>query len=291
MPLSRKLHVHLAQMNSVDDVVTNFEAIKSCIRTLPVFHPRDDEAAHQLLCFPENCLFLRLKEGAAIESFDLTEKLWTELGRLALEKNVVLHLGSVALRQGTMTTTNSSVTVTPDGQVLSTYSKIHLFDIELEGQKPVRESDVFAYGSKDELLQVGDWVLGQSICYDVRFSELYRRYAEAAVDVILVPSSFLVQTGQAHWEILLRARAIESQAYVLAAAQAGRHSRNDSGAEGKETGGERFTYGHSLIVEPWGQVLADAGPTAVTTISAILERENLEKVRRQIPMKNHRRLR
>jgi len=163
------------------------------------------------------------------------------------------------------------------------YRKIHLFDVDVVGQKPVRESDVFARGTETSVFEIKGWKFGSSICYDVRFPELYLRYAREEVDAILVPAAFLTTTGRAHWEILLRARAIESQAYVLAAAQGGTHQ----GIKG----GTRETHGHSMIVDPWGLIVEEIQDSSEVRVArATLKVDRIEAVRRQIPMKNHRTL-
>ena len=134
----------------------------------------------------------------------------------------------------------------PDSRRKS-YEKIHLFDIELDGLSPVRETDLFKHGKFPSVFKVRGWEIGQAICYDLRFAELFLEYAKQGVDLVLVPAAFLVETGRAHWEVLLRARAIESQCYIVAAAQAGKHL----GCQG----GHRMTYGHSLAIDPWGTVI------------------------------------
>ncbi|NJM10425.1 MAG: hypothetical protein HC883_06135 [Bdellovibrionaceae bacterium] len=159
------------------------------------------------------------------------------------------------------------------------YTKVHLFDVDVEGAPPVRESELFVNGDHPAILDFHGWKIGLSICYDLRFAELYLNYAQA-VDLILVPSAFLVPTGEAHWHTLLRARAIEAQAYVAAPAQGGEHGSGDQ---------FRSTYGHSLVVDPWGRVVVDMKlETGLQTVELV--REAIEKVRRQIPMKSHRRL-
>jgi predicted amidohydrolase len=204
-----------------------------------------------------------------------------ELAELAKSKKIWLHLGSLPLReQGELS--NASVLISPTGEVKCSYQKIHLFDISLPDQVPVRESDVFKPGSQPQILEINGWHIGQTICYDLRFSELFNWYAQHSVELILVPSAFLVPTGKVHWEILLRARAIESQAYVVASAQAGHHI-------GK-AGGSRDTFGNSLVVDPWGQIIAQGKPEGPQTLLVMLDMDKVQSVRRQIPMKNHRRL-
>lgn len=138
----------------------------------------------------------------------------------------------------------------------SPYQKIHLFDIKLEGQEAFRESDEFANGTLPAIIDVKGFKIGLSICDDVRFSELYHQYHRHQVDVITVPSAFLVTTGLAHWHTLLRGRAIEGQCYVVAPAQTGVHTS----AHGKA--GQRETFGHSLAVNPWGEILVEVNGAA-----------------------------
>jgi predicted amidohydrolase len=162
------------------------------------------------------------------------------------------------------------------------YVKTHLFDVDVEGAPPVRESDHFVGGGGPATVELKGWKFGLSICYDLRFAELYLKYAEA-VDVILIPSAFLVPTGQAHWHVLVRARAIENQCFVAAPAQSGEHTSVASGPS-------RRTFGHSLVVDPWGAVLLDMEHAPGAAVVE-LKRDLIEKARRQIPMQGHRRLR
>ncbi|WP_439561856.1 carbon-nitrogen hydrolase family protein [Roseinatronobacter sp.] len=135
--------------------------------------------------------------------------------------------------------------IAPDGSIVSQYDKIHLFDVNLPGEPPRRESDRYAPGQQAALASTPWGLFGLSICYDLRFPHLYRDYAQAGATVLFVPSAFAMSTGKAHWEILLRARAIENGCFVVAAAQNGHH------ADGRQT------WGHSLVIDPWGEILAD----------------------------------
>lgn len=261
-------------MTSVDDVQVNLKQILALISELPKNEKTD------LILLPENCLYMRLKEGEKVQGFDLSESAFKDLAKVAVDKNMAIHLGSLPLKMNGELF-NSAVMIQSDGSFKATYQKIHLFDIDLEGHKSVRESDVYRHGQKPSSMDFNTWKIGETICYDLRFSELFHQYAKLGADVIVVPSAFLVPTGQAHWEILLRARAIESQCYILAPAQAGLH---------KSASGERSTYGHSLIVDPWGQILKQGSPNKPEVLWARLEKAKIESVRKQIPMKNHRRL-
>ncbi|MEK6773228.1 MAG: carbon-nitrogen hydrolase family protein [Bdellovibrionota bacterium] len=271
--MSDTLKVALTQMTSVDDVAKNFSQIIHILDQL--------STTVDIVSFPENCLYMRIKEGEQIPFFKLSDPIFYELGLEAKKRSCVLHLGSVPveLDEGKF---NCSVLIDSEGKSTATYQKIHLFDIQLNEQKPIRESDVFHYGSQPSILKLNDWKMGQSICYDLRFSELYRCYALREVDLIFVPSAFLVTTGQAHWETLLRARAIESQAYVIASAQSGMH-------QSVKTASFRETYGHAMAIDPWGQVLTRLDTSPSVQILT-LNKQRIAEVRQQIPMKDHRRL-
>lgn len=214
--MSSELVVAVAQMTSIDDTDANLMQIEALLEDIFKTHkPR-------LVGFPENCLYMRVKEGEKIQGFSLEDSVFSRLSELAQKYETHLHLGSVPLHiEGHLY--NSSMLITPRGEVRPTYQKLHLFDIQLEGQAPIRESDVFRHGQRPSVIEVDGWRIGETICYDVRFAELFSQYARKEVDLILVPAAFLVKTGEAHWEILLRARAIESQAYLMASAQGGTH--------------------------------------------------------------------
>jgi deaminated glutathione amidase len=162
---------------------------------------------------------------------------------LARRLGVHLHLGSLAVALPDGRFANRSVLFGPDGKIAATYDKIHLFDATLPGLRHYRESETYAGGDAAVLADLGDFHLGFTICYDVRFPALHRALAEAGATLLAVPAAFTIPTGEAHWEVLLRARAIETGSYVIAAAQAGRHENG------------RSTYGNSMIIDPWGKVL------------------------------------
>lgn len=185
--------------------------------------------------------------------------------------------GSLLLTGEDQRLRNCCPVFSPDGNVIATYDKIHLFDSDLADRK-YRESEQVTAGTAPQIISVGDWRIGLSICYDLRFPELFRFYATEGVDLLTVPSAFAVPTGTAHWEVLLRARAIENQAYVLAPAQIGTHP------------GGRKTYGHSMIIDPWGIVVAQAQNDSMDgeLIMADLSRKRLDEVRQQLPALQHR---
>jgi predicted amidohydrolase len=166
---------------------------------------------------------------------------------------------------------NHSDMIDPSGEIVASYDKIHLFDVFLDGKRPTGESRRYSPGS-DAVMAPTPWgPVGMTICYDLRFPQLFRDYAQAGAKMLFVPSAFTVPTGRAHWEVLLRARAIENGAYVIAAAQVGDH---DDG---------RRTYGHSLVVNPWGEVMVDMGGEAPGISTVDLDMEAVATARRQIP--------
>jgi len=188
-----------------------------------------------------------------------------------------VHLGSLAVRSENDKLANRGFVIDPNGLIKGRYDKLHLFDVDLPSGESWRESAVYARGEEAVIVTgtpVGN--LGLTICYDLRFPALYARLAEAGADVIAIPAAFTVPTGRAHWHVLMRARAIEAGLFIVAAAQSGRH----------EDG--RDTYGHSLVVDPWGEVLLDAeGQVGVHFAEIDLKR--IEEVRRSLPALHHRR--
>lgn len=174
---------------------------------------------------------------------------------------------------------NTSLVFGPDGALLSRYRKLHLFDVEIPGQISVCESDSICPGDGLGLITTPLATLGQAICYDVRFPELFRALADERMEVLLLPSAFTAPTGRDHWDVLVRARAIENQCYVLAANQWGAH------------GAHLASYGGSLIVDPWGAILARAPLDAEGVLVADLSAERLAQVRQRVPALRHRRAR
>lgn len=267
------LDVVLCQMTSVDNVNQNLFEIQKKINEIKKHLPID------LICFPENVLFFDMDDGDSSYVFDKHDPVFSILGEIARECNAAIHLGSIPWRKNG-SVFNTSVLIDTRGSVSAFYNKIHLFDVNLGENKSFCESAYFSHGEKPSVFQYKGWKIGQSICYDLRFSELYSQYAYFGVDLILVPAAFTVGTGKAHWEILLRARAIESQAYVLASAQSGIHVNK---------GGTRHTYGHSLAIDPWGTILAEIQDAESSFVKVRLLKDNISKVRNKIPMHQHRR--
>ena len=196
---------------------------------------------------------------------------------LAAELKVWLLIGSALVKREDGGAANRAMLVSPDGVVVATYDKIHMFDVDLPTGERVRESEAYTPGEAAVVAATPVGVLGLTICYDVRFAYLHRALAQAGAEIITVPAAFTRPTGEAHWEILLRARAIETGAFVLAPAQGGRH----------EDG--RGTWGRSLIIGPWGEVLAQATDDEPGVIAAVIDLAEVAKARAAIPaLKNER---
>jgi len=271
------MRVTLVQLNSIDDIQTNLDQI---INLMKSHLHLGKENQTRLFVLPENSLYFRLIEGGEIKALEASDQAFRVLEAFALKHKVNIHLTTAIKESGHVY--NASVLISDSGISTVVYKKIHLFDIKLEGQKPVRESDFFKNGSEVTEFEIDGFKFGSSICYDIRFAELYLQHAKKQVDVILIPAAFLVKTGQAHWEVLNRARAIESQAYVLSPGQVGNHQTID----GQHS---RQTYGHSIAVNPWGEVI-HCQATGVGCFDVDLDKEKIRSVRTQIPMHNHRRL-
>ena len=279
-----KLKVAAVQMSSGSDKEKNLNQAKKLI----------------LLAVNKKAKFIALPEvfnyrGKLSEAFKVAEpipgystnfisqlakkyKVWILIGSL-LEK-VGADLASALKTQNTKPF-NTSVLINPKGKIAAKYRKMHLFDIRLKG-KEILESSRNQAGKNPKLVEVGfkpiSIKVGLSICYDLRFPELYRHYSKNGAEIICIPSSFIKLTGEAHWHTLIKARAIENFAYVIAPDQAGTGS-----------GGVK-TYGHSLIVDPWGKILAEASADKEEVIFAEIDLDYLEKIRKTLPALEHRKL-
>jgi len=200
-----------------------------------------------------------------------------EVREAAAKHGVWVHLGSLALRGDGGKLVNRGFVIDNRGEIRARYDKIHLFDVDLPTGESWRESTMYAAGKSAVIVPdtpVGK--LGLSICYDLRFPELFQRLSEAGADVISVPAAFTVPTGRAHWQVLMRARAIEAELFIVAAAQAGRHE------DGRET------YGHSLVADPWGELLVEMDGEPGLAF-AELDLARIADVRARIPVHQHRR--
>jgi predicted amidohydrolase len=252
------------QLNATDDSARNLDTARRLVRAAA-----DDGAT--LVLLPEKWTVLgsptQLRAGAqALDGEALT---WAR--EIARELQIDLIAGSIAERvEGQQRMSNTSVHVSPGGEIHAVYRKVHLFDVDIAGTQ-YRESDTDQAGDELVLSEAADGTeLGLSVCYDLRFPELYRELAVAGARVLLVPSAFTLATTRDHWEVLLRARAIENQCFVVAANQIGR-----DGA-GNQCGGR------SMIVDPWGLILAQA-PDEQTQITATLDLDGLARIRERIP--------
>ena len=258
------------QLNSGRDIAPNIATAADLVR-------RARDAGGQFIMTPEVSDMIEPKralrlEKARAESDHPMLAAWRALAR---ETGAHLLLGSVMLREaGAERLLNRSFLIAPDGEIMARYDKIHMFDVDLPGGESYRESAVFRPGDRAVLAPLPWGLLGMSVCYDLRFPQLYRALALGGADFLAVPAAFTVPTGRAHWHVLLRARAIENGSFVFAPAQDGEH------AEG------RRTYGHSLIVAPWGEVLAEA-PEGVGFITAEIDPGRIEEARRAVPSLRH----
>jgi predicted amidohydrolase len=196
------------------------------------------------------------------------------LRELAGELAIHVLIGSVALRAGDRLV-NRSLLVAPDGAIAARYDKIHMFDVDLDGGESYRESRTYRPGDRAVTADLPWGKLGLTVCYDVRFPALYRCLAQAGAELITVPSAFTRQTGAAHWHVLLRARAIETGAFLLAPAQGGKH---ESGRE---------TYGHSLAVTPWGEIVAEIAGDAPGVVTCDIDPAAVAEARRRVPALAH----
>jgi len=209
-----------------------------------------------------------LFEEIKLQDEDLLVK---HAAELAAELNIWLHIGSHAIFLGEEKAANRAFLFSPEGELITTYDKIHMFDVDLDNGECWRESNVYQPGEKSVLVETELGLMGVSICYDMRFPNLYREYALQGAQVLTAPSSFTRQTGEAHWHTLLKSRAIENGAFMIAAAQGGTHE------DGRET------YGHSLIINPWGKVIAELDHNEPGYITADLDLADVKKARERIP--------
>ena len=227
----------------------------------------------QLICLPEAASFLaasraQLSELAEWENDSASMK---KLAALARQYNVWLLAGSLFLRRcQDRKLVNRGLLFAPDGQVIASYDKIHMFDANVGDGQHYFESNSFAAGTTPVIADLGDIKLGMSICYDLRFAHLYRQLARDGAHILAVPAAFTAVSGAAHWHVLLRSRAIETGCYVIAPAQCGTHSDG------------RQTYGHALIINPWGEILAEAND-GDGVITAIIDLAKITAARQAIP--------
>ena len=264
------MKIACVQMTSACDPADNLPVIAARVKAAV------DKGA-RLVALPETCTFME-KNRKAMQARLVRQEDSSELAALcamAQEHNIYLLAGSVILAdENSDKAVNRALLIAPSGAVQAQYDKIHMFDVALENGERHHESAAYEAGNRLVVTNVDKVKMGLSICYDVRFPALYRRLAEATAQVIFVPSAFTKQTGQAHWHVLLRARAIETGCFIVAPAQIGSHENG------------RETYGHSLIIDPWGRILAEAADDD-EMIVATLDMALVDKARQQIPALAH----
>lgn len=269
------MRVGLVQLTSSDDPARNLENSSKLIRCAA-------EKGARFVLTPEvaNCVSMDRAHQQSVLTDETGDDFLAGYRALALELGIWLLAGSVALKtdEGDDRFSNRSVLIAPDGSVSARYDKIHMFDVDLSEGEGYRESAGFRPGTRAIVTKVDDVSLGMTICYDMRFPALYRTLAHAGAQIISVPAAFTRPTGAAHWETLLRARAIENGVFILAPAQTGHHRA----AAGKE----RETWGHSLVVSPWGEVLLDMGEEEGFSVCD-LNMDDVSKARRRIPSLLH----
>ena len=236
----------------------------------------------QFILTPEvtNCVSTSRSHQRNVLRSEQEDMTLSALRAQAADLEIWLLVGSLALTSDDPEDrfVNRSFLIAPDGQIVARYDKIHMFDVQVSETETYKESAGYRPGAHAVLADVAGLTLGMTICYDIRFPHLYRQLAGAGAAVISVPSAFSPVTGAAHWEVLLRARAIENGCYILAPAQTGAHL--------SQTGKARTTYGHSLVISPWGEVLADAGETPGIII-VDLDPAEVAQARMRIPSLTH----
>jgi predicted amidohydrolase len=260
------LRVAALQMNSGTEPGPNLDALER------LAHEAAGQGARYALSPEVSIAFAENREGlsAVARPFENNPDI-ARCAHIARETKLWLHLGSLAVALADGRFANRSVLFSPEGEIVASYDKIHLFDATLPGLKAYRESDTYAGGERAVVADAAGVKLGLTICYDVRFATLYRTLAEAGAELIAVPAAFTVPTGEAHWEVLLRARAIETGCYVIAAAQAGRHQNG------------RSTWGHSMIIDPWGKILGELGGEGEGVLIAEIDPAVVAEARDRIP--------
>lgn len=270
-----KLRVAAVQMSSQDDLAANLSRAKELIA-------RAADAGAELVLLPENFAYFGSEEGKRTLAESVDDRapgpILTAVAEAARRAHVYVVAGGMPERASDPARPyNACVVVSDEGKVVTSYRKVHLFDVDVGDGHRYCESASTTPGDAVVTVVIGEFCVGLSVCYDLRFPELYRKLAAEGADILVVPAAFTLATGKDHWHVLLRARAIESQAYVVAAAQWGTHPRG------------RRTYGKSLIADPWGDVLAQCAEGEGVALADV-ERAYIERVRANLPALRHRRL-
>ena len=259
------------QMLATDDKAANLKEAKHWLR-------RAAAQGARVAALPEVFIWRGNKKSERESAEPIPGPSSNALAELARDLGIYVLAGSILEAiPASPKAYNTSLLFEPSGKVLATYRKIHLFDVDLANGTSLRESATREFGTRVTIADMGFCKAGLSVCYDLRFPELYRDLAKQDVDLIFVPSAFTAYTGEAHWETLLRARAIENQVYVVAPDQFGKSAKSFE------------THGHSMIIDPWGQILAEL-PDGPGVITAEIDLDYLAKVRAELPALKHRRL-
>ena len=269
----------------MSDALFRVALIQACGRddqaaNVALFAPFIKAAAQEgagIIFLPEVANLVECRRARLFEKIkpEEADPFLAEMRQLAAHYGIYLHIGSLALQatpfdQTAPKAVNRSLMIDPEGEIIARYDKIHLFDVNLSGGETYRESDSFIAGEELTIASTSFGKIGMTICYDVRFPILFRKLVQAGTGMISIPAAFTRTSGQAHWHTLIRARAIENSAFVFAAAQSGSH------ADGRQT------YGHSLVVDPWGRVLADGG-TGAGPVYAAIDPSLIAQTRQRIP--------
>jgi predicted amidohydrolase len=261
----------LVQLNSSDDPACNLSNTQAYVA-----NAAENGAAFILTPEVTNCVSASRTRQSEVLQTQQTDITLAALRQQAADLNIWLLIGSLALKtddpDGRFA--NRSFLIAPDGAIAAWYDKIHMFDVQVSAKETYRESAGYRPGTRSVLAQTDFGTVGLTVCYDIRYPHLYRKLAQSGAQILTVPSAFSPVTGAAHWEVLLRARAIETGCYILAPAQTGAHQA----VRGKQ----RETYGHSMAIGPWGDVLADAG-TDPGLIYVDLDLSEVSKARQRIP--------
>jgi predicted amidohydrolase len=268
-----ELTVATVQLTSTEDVDANVSRAVALVE-------RAAEAGARFIALPENYGFLGSEKGKLAHAQPVEGGGFTQgLREVASARSVFVLAGSIPeTGPDPQHTYNTSVLIGPTGDTVASYRKIHLFDVALCDGGSFEESASVAAGDDPVVCEVDGWRLGLTICYDLRFPELYRKLSELGVDAVTIPAAFTLHTGKDHWDVLLRARAIENQCFVVAPEQFGHH------------GGKRASWGKSQVIDPWGVQLAVA-PEREGFVIARMEYDDLERARQQVPCLQHRRIR
>jgi len=264
------MKVAVLQLCSSDDPVANLDITLSMVQWA-------SEMGAQFVATPEviNCVSNSRRQQNEVLALQDDDQTLAGLQTAATRFGIWISVGSLALKLPNEDRfTNRSFIIDPAGQIVAHYDKIHMFDVTLSETEQYHESDGYRPGDQAVIAETSFGKIGMTICYDIRFPHLYLGLAKSGASILLIPAAFALPTGRAHWEVLLRARAIETGCFVIAAAQTGEHQTSE--------GRPRKTYGHSMIVSPWGEILADAGEDQ-GIIYADLDLSLVETTRARVP--------